>query len=109
MIGGIIFAAIAIIVAVFLIALSLDDEVPALIIGSITAFVITSFCVLVGAEMKDRELNIIIDSRQKEIIYDDNRKLEILQYEVSSKDSCRVKIRAKENAHRRKNEFTNFN
>lgn len=109
MIGGTLCAVIIIIVVVCLIGISLDEEMAVLIIGCIISFVVTSVCLWVGADVEDRELNVIIDSGKKEIIYDDNRKLQILHYEVSSKDSCRVRIRAKEHMERRKDEFTNFN
>ena len=72
-----------------------------------------TFSMLFSYHLDSKEkLEFVLDSKNKEIVLEDGKKLKIYYYDVSKSDSAKVKIRAgkeKKPDREKENEFTNFN
>lgn len=74
---------------------------------------IMTFFMLASYHFDSKErLEFVLDSKNKEIVLKDGKKLRIYFYDVSKSDSAKVKIKAgkeKKPDREKENEFTNFN
>lgn len=106
---------ISIIVTLFflLLFMALSDVDPADYVAGASIGIIMTFFLALSYHFSSKEkLEFVLDSKNKEIVLEDGKKLKIYYYDVSKSDSAKVKIRAgkEEKPDREKeNEFTNFN
>lgn len=111
--GFVILVSVGVVLIVFMLLMSTSDLSPVdYLIGSVTGILIT-FATSFGYHLESKnELEFVLNSKNKEIVFENGDKLKIYYYEVSKSDSTKVKIKAgKEKSPNRKkeNEFTNFN
>lgn len=80
--------------------------------GAATGMIMTFFMFVSYHFDSKEKLEFVLDSKNKEIVLEDGKKLKIYYYDVSKSDSAKVKIRAgkeKKPDREKENEFTNFN
>jgi hypothetical protein len=111
--GFVLIVSIAVVLIVFMLLMSTSELSPIdYLVGGATGILITfATCFSYHLDSKN-ELEFVLNSKNKEIVFENGDKLKIYYYEVSKSDSTKVKIKAgKEKSPNRKkeNEFTNFN
>lgn len=111
--GIMLLISVCFIFLVFMLLMSTSELSPVdYLVGAFTGMLIT-FATTYGYYLESKnDLEFVLNSQAKEIIFKDGNKLKIYYYDVSKSDSAKVKIKAsKEKSPNREkeNEFTNFN
>lgn len=111
--GYVLLVSVAVVLIVFMLLMSTSELSPVdYLVGGAIGILIT-FGTSFGYHLDSKnELEFVLNSKNKEIVFENGDKLKIYYYEVSKSDSTKVKIKAsKEKSPNRKkeNEFTNFN